>query len=73
MASGFDPAALDRWLTTDPREQDAADFEAWCEENDIDGSADGAWQRFEQWREDEYDAWVPEAPEVWDTDPPREY
>lgn len=33
---GFDGAALDRWLTTDPREADAAAFEAWCDENDSD-------------------------------------
>jgi hypothetical protein len=56
---GFDGAAFDRWLTTDPREADAAAFEQWCELNSITwmderGEAE-AWEMFEQAMGDEYE------------------
>ncbi len=54
---GFDGAALDRWLTTDPRELSAGAEEAyvvWCETNDLDPEEDH-WDEFEQEQYDRAD------------------
>lgn len=68
MAFGFDPAALDRWLTTDPREGEQLAFERWCEENDVGWDDPTAAARFEEWLEEQYED-VPEPPQTWDRDP----
>ena len=45
------PDAYDRWLTTDPRGELDAEFEAWCAETDTDPADADAWSEFEADRE----------------------
>ncbi len=63
---GFDGAALDRWLTTDPREVSAAAeerYESWCEENDLNPE-DDHWDAFEEAMYDAADNAAIEAAEA---------
>ena len=54
---GFDGAAYDRWLEAPYREAEAreAQFERFCNEQDVDPNASDAWERFDAWIEDQYD------------------
>ncbi len=46
---------FDRWLTTDPREEDQARFEGWCDANGVDPEDADALERYEAWVDDTFD------------------
>ena len=63
---GFDGAAYDRWLTTDPREMSAGEEDAyvnWCEENDLD-PYDDHWEAFNEYQQDLADDYAAEVAEA---------
>ncbi len=58
---GYGMTSVDRWLTTDPRDEEWCQYEEWCSVNELDpcgpdGEVDpDNWEAFQEALEPEYD------------------